>query len=248
MSYDLEKAKQFMEAMKENDEQIAQKLNEHTKRQLNITFGTRACYADTDMVYPHNPGALPRNSGRYPWNSDGTINGCVNQEVDIPCIDKEGYEMMMNDIVTLLKERYGIPHPKVRMKVGLHSDVIPAIDVDISKPKCTITKVIFNDPVTIVFWSDGTKTIVKCREADIYDKEKGLAMAISKKLWGNKGNYYEVFKKWIPELEPNNESDILSYDNMMKAAQLYSEQLAKEVKNAFNILRIKPSKEVEKND
>ena len=53
-------------------------------------------------------------------------------------------------------------------------------------------------------------------------------MAISKKLWGNKGNYYEVFKKWIPELEPNNESDILSYDNMMKAAQLYSEQLAKE--------------------
>lgn len=99
-----------------------------------------------------------------------------------------------------------------------------------------------------MFWSDGTKTIVKCREADIYDKEKGLAMAISKKLWGNKGNYYEVFKKWIPELEPNNESDILSYDNMMKAAQLYSEQLAKEIKNAFNILRIKPSKEVEKND
>ena len=35
---------------------------------------------------------------------------------------------------------------------------------------------------------------------------------------------------------------------MMKAAQLYSEQLAKEIKNAFNILRIKPSKEVEKND
>ena len=156
--------------------------------------------------------------------------------------------MIINYFVTLLKERYGIPHPKVRMKVGLHSDVIPAIDVDISKPKCTITKVIFNDPATIVFWSDGTKTIVKCREADIYDKEKGLAMAISKKLWGNKGNYYEVFKKWIPELEPNNESDILSYDNMMKAAQLYSEQLAKEVKNAFNILRIKPSKEVEKND
>ena len=31
MSYDLEKAKQFMEAMKENDEQIAQKSNEHAK-------------------------------------------------------------------------------------------------------------------------------------------------------------------------------------------------------------------------
>lgn len=39
----------------------------------------------------------------------------------------------------------------------------------------------------------------------IYDKEKGLAMAISKKSMGNKGNYYEVFKKWIPELESNKE-------------------------------------------
>lgn len=31
MSYDLEKAKQFMEAMKENDEQIAQEWNEYVK-------------------------------------------------------------------------------------------------------------------------------------------------------------------------------------------------------------------------
>lgn len=30
-------------------------------------------------------------------------------------------------------------------------------------------------------------------------------MAISKKSMGNKGNYYEVFKKWIPELESNKE-------------------------------------------
>lgn len=66
---------------------------------------------------------------------------------DMPCIDKEAYKMMMKDIVTLLRERYGIPHAKVRMKVGLHSDVFPAIDVDISKPECAITKVIFNLPM-----------------------------------------------------------------------------------------------------
>lgn len=71
MSYDLEKAKQFMEAMKENDERIAQEWN--------TTFSTGACYVDTDMVDLHNIGALPRNSGRYPWNSDGAFNGCVNQ-------------------------------------------------------------------------------------------------------------------------------------------------------------------------
>lgn len=61
-----------------------------------------------------------------------------------------------------------------------------------------IKKVIFNDPATIVIWDDGTKTIVKC-DCELYDPEKGLAMAIAKKALGNKGNYYETFKKWVPE-------------------------------------------------
>lgn len=62
-----------------------------------------------------------------------------------------------------------------------------------------IKKVIFNEPTTIVLWADGTKTIVRCQERDTYSKETGLAMAICKKALGNKGNFNEVFKKWIPE-------------------------------------------------
>lgn len=65
----------------------------------------------------------------------------------------------------------------------------------------SIKKVIFNYPATIVFWSDGSKTVVKCQDGDIYDPEKGLAMAISKKAFGNKGNYCNEFKKWLPEDE-----------------------------------------------
>lgn len=58
-----------------------------------------------------------------------------------------------------------------------------------------IDKVIFNGPATIVFWSDGTKTVVKAKNEE-FDKEKGLAMAISKKFFGNKGNYFNNFKKF----------------------------------------------------
>lgn len=47
-----------------------------------------------------------------------------------------------------------------------------------------IRKVIFNAPATVVLWSDGTKTVVKCGPNDIFDKEKGLAMAIVKKMGG----------------------------------------------------------------
>lgn len=66
-----------------------------------------------------------------------------------------------------------------------------------------IKDVIYNDPATIVFWEDGTKTVVKCEFSKRFDPEKGLAMAFSKKMFGNKGNYYNVFKKWLPDEKPN---------------------------------------------
>ena len=44
-----------------------------------------------------------------------------------------------------------------------------------------IKKVIFQKLHTIVIWEDGEKTVVKCSEEE-FDKEKGLAMAIAKRL------------------------------------------------------------------
>ena len=64
-----------------------------------------------------------------------------------------------------------------------------------------IRDVIFSDPATVVFWSDGTKTVVKTRGGEKYDKEKGLAMAIVKKITGNTGNYYNIFKEWCGDEE-----------------------------------------------
>lgn len=68
-----------------------------------------------------------------------------------------------------------------------------------------IKNVIFNDPATIVFWEDGTKTVVKnddrykSGKLKPYDPEKGLSMAISKKALGNDGKYYNKFRKWLPK-------------------------------------------------
>ena len=59
-----------------------------------------------------------------------------------------------------------------------------------------IKDVIFSDPATVVFWNDNTKTVVKTRGGEKYDKEKGLAMAIIKKITGNTSNYYNIFKEW----------------------------------------------------
>lgn len=77
-------------------------------------------------------------------------------------------------------------------KIALNS----AYGIINAKPK--IKKVIFNDPATIIFWSDRTKTVVKAGD-EPFDPEKGMAMAISKKMFGNEGRYYETFKKWLPK-------------------------------------------------
>ena len=63
----------------------------------------------------------------------------------------------------------------------------------------TIKKVIFNPPATVVYWSDCTKTVVKCNVNDIFDPEKGLAMAIAKRCAGNTSAYYAEIRHWVAE-------------------------------------------------
>ena len=79
-----------------------------------------------------------------------------------------------------------------------YSEVVEPALIAQKRPFFLPERVIFNPPATIVFWSDGTKTVVKCKD-EKFDKEKGLVIAISKKAFGNKGNYYNHIKKFLKE-------------------------------------------------
>lgn len=93
-----------------------------------------------------------------------------------------------------------------------------------------IEKVIFNNPATIVIWSDGTKTVVKCDcYNEPFDEEKGLAMAISKKFLGNKGNYYNEFKKWLPKIEEDMDDNL---SIKLPVGELYK-NVCENIRNSF---------------
>ena len=113
-------------------------------------------------------------------------------------IDPRGveHEFLVNSIELNAWDAYATMEGTLNVKRRPH-ECIP----DNHKPKDPISRVIFNDPATIVFWKDGSKTVVKCGSGEQFDAEKGLAMAIVKKYFGNKGNYNNVLKKYLPKEE-----------------------------------------------
>lgn len=57
--------------------------------------------------------------------------------------------------------------------------------------------VIFNDPATIVYWDDCTKTVVKCQPGDVFSAETGLITAMLKKYMGNDNTFNRVVNEWL---------------------------------------------------
>lgn len=54
--------------------------------------------------------------------------------------------------------------------------------------------------ITCIVWENGEKTIVKCGENDIFDFEKGFAMAVITRLYG-KSETKKLVKKFITPAE-----------------------------------------------
>lgn len=88
-----------------------------------------------------------------------------------------------------------------RYTEGICKDLTDRLNDKERITNAVIKNVIFNPPATIVFWTDGTKTVVKTQNGEEFDPEKGLAMAYFKKMHGNKGRYFEAIKKWAEKYE-----------------------------------------------
>lgn len=69
--------------------------------------------------------------------------------------------------------------------------------------KLSIKKIIFNGPATIVFWTDGTKTIVRCNDVTeaIDDREKAVFAACAKKLLGTNATGSNYLDRINPAIE-----------------------------------------------
>lgn len=61
-----------------------------------------------------------------------------------------------------------------------------------------IKRVVYNNPATIVVWSDDTKTVAKIHNNDVYSEETGLILCVIKKILGT-NTVHQLIKDWIPD-------------------------------------------------
>lgn len=161
--------------MDETEERVARTIIEYNERKLDVA----STYPDKERFYKGCKNCVREN------NAD--LITCTYCRATSRSLYERKTEV--NNLALLHDKEYPIipktSFEKVFEKLS-NRNTIPEI-----------RELVFNNPATIIFWEDGTKTIVKTQNGEAFDKEKGFCMAVVKKLFGNEGNYYNIVDKWI---------------------------------------------------
>lgn len=67
----------------------------------------------------------------------------------------------------------------------------------------SIKQVIYSDPVTVIIWGDGTKTISRCDDDDIYDELTGFMLCVFKKALTPK-TMRKMFNQYVYDVNSEN--------------------------------------------
>lgn len=80
---------------------------------------------------------------------------------------------------------------------------LPNFTIYTGSRKPEVDRIIFNNPATIVFWKDGTKTVVKVSDGETYSPYYGFLAALAKKIYGSNSAIQRIVKQFLPEEEPH---------------------------------------------
>ena len=80
------------------------------------------------------------------------------------------------------------------------------------KNRMGILKVVFNNPMTIVWFDDDTKVTVKVSKDDTFSEEAGVAMAVIKKYFNGRSNFKKFLEQWSHKTDNELMDEYLAYD------------------------------------
>lgn len=92
-----------------------------------------------------------------------------------------------------------------------------------------IQRIIVDNLATIVFWEDGTKTVVKISDADMedgkYDIYAGVSYAIAKKLFGSNSAFKREVDRKMENKTPVHASKYFSQEQLTEMAEISTKLL-----------------------
>ena len=146
--------------------------NQYTEYALGTTYVIHDIFGSL-MGYPET--ALLREE-------EGDISGGIIEPIEAleliePGADICEKEELRKEILSKMK----FPHDKVAETKNFYS--------------LNVSKIIFNPPATIVFWEDGTKTVVKCSAEDEFSEYYGFLAALGKKVYENNNQIKKLIDK-----------------------------------------------------
>ena len=101
----------------------------------------------------------------------------------VVAISKPVFQRMLNQCSKARRDVHDYMQKDSEFTAGLHRQFQFA-------PK----EIIYNNAATIVYWTDGTKTVVKCNENDVYSEYSGFVAAVAKKMYGGTGPIKQIIK------------------------------------------------------
>ena len=105
----------------------------------------------------------------------------------------------------------------------------------------SIQEVFFDIPYTTVKWNDGTTTTVKCSDEDVFSKEIGLSIAITKKYFEqrNSNHPWMVFNTIIKQSDDQTEKTAAKKAYKSEKKQKHVETVENESSNELDLLENK---------
>ena len=133
----------------------------------------KVVFGNGTKIYAYNTNLNLLLGGTYDIATSGSNGGFKGYDSYITVIDIESGNSSMLRTIT-----------EARLIKGPRRPDKPYKQVVVNKSKRTIC----------VVWKDGTHTVMKCHPEDEWDEEKGIAMCFMKKVFNNRGCYYDTFK------------------------------------------------------
>ena len=154
------------------------------------SFVFRAALGNSEENYGLVPPGASLNLDIYFYTSDTTVYRGKITMVNV-CKHSDGS-------VDNIHCEFCLYHDRRTLPAMAFDKLLPKRNAPRSVPG--IERIIFNDPATIVFWTDGTKTVVKAHDEE-FSEEHGLAMAMARKLLECRGCEFPraEFKRLVRE-------------------------------------------------